>query len=623
MKRLIAILVGTCGFLLWSGPGYAAKDIETAIREGVAYLRSVQDPNGGWSYEGEAGLTALVGLTLLEAGARTDDKAVQQAAQIMRRESVHMIHTYSLATTLLFLDRLGEPADVPLIESLGIRLLRGQNTSGGWTYSCPRLEKAEVRRLVAVLEPPGQPGLVLQPPAKQHLTRDAQMIANAIRDNSPPPASVTFGDNSNTQFAAMALWVVRRHGVAVRKAVNLVGQRFRSSQTPTGGWGYVTPSPTPAMTCAGLLGLAIATGSANEAAHKANFARFHRDPKLAKPKAMPDPLGDPAIAAGLIALESVIGSGPNLKPAFQPPQEDDFYFWWSVERVAVAYDLPTIGKVDWYTVGAQKVLRQQQQNGSWVSQKLQDARVDTCFALLFLLKANLARDLTFSLRGQMPEPTKISFQARGPATANEDKPASPDGKPSEAPGDAKPVGSVPIDLDLPDPLSKRNRPDRPQANANDLDQEVRRWSEQLVNASGNQVETVLTRLREGRGPQYSLALARSIPLLDGSAKTRARDALAERLARMTGVTLRTQMRDRDAELRRAAALACAMKEDKSHIPDLIPLVEDTDTPVTQAARAALKDLTGQDFGPTASASRAERTEALRRWKDWWNQQGGK
>jgi hypothetical protein len=405
MKHAITVVLGIVG-LLFAGRGSAANDVGSAIKKGAAYLRSMQEPDGTWPFEGEMGLTALVGLSLLESGAGNDDQTVQQAAQAVRRASVHMIHTYSLATTLLFLDRLGEPTDDPLIGSVGIRLVRGQNNAGGWTYSCPRLEKAEVRRLVAVLE---QSGRGVQPPSKQ-LTRDALAIQEALRDHSPLSTSISLGDNSNTQFATMALWVARRHGVAVRKAVSLVGKRFRSSQTASGGWGYVSPQPTPAMTCAGLLGLAIATGSANEAAYKTNFARYHRDPKLAKPKVMPNPLEDPAIAAGLTALESVLE--PNMKPAIPAAEEDDFYFWWSLERVAVA-------------IGAQNLLLQQRLNGSWTSRKEKDARVNTCFALLFLVKANLARDLTFSLRGKMPEPTTISYQSRGLAPVKADKPVGP------------------------------------------------------------------------------------------------------------------------------------------------------------------------------------------------------
>jgi len=40
--------------------------------------------------------------------------------------------------------------------------------------------------------------------------------------------------------------------------------------------------------------------------------------------------------------------------------------------------------------------------------------------------------------------------------------------------------------------------------------------------------------------------------------------------------------------------------------------------VARAAHAALKNLTKQDFGPDADASRAERAQAIERWNDWWS-----
>jgi ribosome-binding factor A len=82
-------------------------------------------------------------------------------------------------------------------------------------------------------------------------------------------------------------------------------------------------------------------------------------------------------------------------------------------------------------------------------------------------------------------------------------------------------------------------------------------------------------------------------------------------------------RDADAEVRRAAALACAMREEKQHVARLIELLDDPEPPVARAAYAALKSLTGRDFGPAADASRAEVKKAAAAWKAWWAKNGGK
>jgi hypothetical protein len=60
-----------------------------------------------------------------------------------------------------------------------------------------------------------------------------------------------------------------------------------------------------------------------------------------------------------------------------------------------------------------------------------------------------------------------------------------------------------------------------------------------------------------------------------------------------------------------------MKDDKSHVPDLIPLLEDREPIVERAAHAALKSLSGKDFGPEANASRQDTANAVAAWKGWW------
>ena len=40
--------------------------------------------------------------------------------------------------------------------------------------------------------------------------------------------------------------------------------------------------------------------------------------------------------------------------------------------------------------------------------------------------------------------------------------------------------------------------------------------------------------------------------------------------------------------------------------------------VTLAGRTALKNLTGQDFGPDADGRPGDKTKAILAWKDWWS-----
>jgi len=75
-----------------------------------------------------------------------------------------------------------------------------------------------------------------------------------------------------------------------------------------------------------------------------------------------------------------------------------YYFLFSLERMAVVYDLKTVGETDWYAWGLGH-LAKQDPRGSWGGDE-----VETCFALLFLNRANVARDLTLDLKGLARDP---------------------------------------------------------------------------------------------------------------------------------------------------------------------------------------------------------------------------
>jgi hypothetical protein len=598
-----------------------ADAVRRSIDRGVAHLKRIQQQDGRWPRQ-ELGATALAGLTLLECGVAADDPAVQRAAAVVRDGSVTQTQTYSLALAILFLDQLGEPVDVALIESMAVRLLAGQNSSGGWSYECPPIANSEVQRLQAVLKTGGKDLPRTEPGARREakdLPREIQQQLDLVnRQNVLPQVAVATGaDNSNTQFAILALWAARRQGIPVDRALARVEARFRACQNPDGGWSYsplLEPGAaaipggdsTPAMTCAGLLGLAAAHAAAAEAAGR-------RDPN--KPAAGARDLNkDINVKAGLLAVGSVIdlpaGRLAQIPPgALEIPvlgagdaNGKGYYFLWSLERVAVAYGLDTIANKDWYAWGAEIVLANQNRDGGWRGE-YGDGGVDTCFALLFLRKANLAKDLTAALKGRVKDPDERELKAGGVGGTEFIKKIGL--KPAFA-KDEKASGTKP-----------------PAPSPRPADGEAARLADELVGAQGAGQEKVLEKLRDSKGAAYTDALALAIPKLIGPVKTRARDALAERLTRMTAATLKEKLKDDELEIRRAAALACAMKEQKEHVPRLIELLEDPEPPVARAAHAALKSLTGQDFGPAADASRAEVKKCAAAWKAWWAKNGSK
>src|SRR5262249_36494029 len=153
-------------------------------------------------------------------------------------------------------------------------------------------------------------------------------------------------------------------------------------------WGKGAARAT--STCAGLLALAAGRG--------------------ANPNAKGDLAGDPAVDKALRFLgKTVVGKRPgNPGPGggvvgplaggrlIGPDAWGDVYCLWSIEGVAVIYDLADIDGKDWYGWGADVLVANQRDDGSW-----RDTYTgpDTCFALLFLKRANVAKDLTAMLKG--------------------------------------------------------------------------------------------------------------------------------------------------------------------------------------------------------------------------------
>jgi hypothetical protein len=251
-------------------------------------------------------------------------------------------------------------------------------------------------------------------------------------------------DNSNTQFAILALWAAQRHGVPTERTLDKVVRRFRGSQNANGGWGYnYTPGgkggSTPAMTCVGLIGLAVGHGLAHDG-RPADGA----------------PEKDPLLVRAFVTLSDFVGD-PAGRTVNVPMT--NLYFLWSLERVAVLYNLRKIGNKDWYRWGAEMLVANQGPHGNWDKGGYHGAQpiLDTCLALLFLRRANLAADLTTRLpfnpeqlntdigKGQLRESAGIP-----PAGGHEPgrPPTTPPAPPS-SPGNGQPlegeqsVGSAP------------------------------------------------------------------------------------------------------------------------------------------------------------------------------------
>jgi hypothetical protein len=385
-------------------PAEKQEAVNRAIERGVSNLKSKQIESGSWESDSHVfGNAALPGLTLLECGVPASDPAVQKVAALIRRERGQIGETYELGLSVLFLERLGDPADRPLVQEFAARLVAGQLGDGGWNYNCPILESTQkeelleqLARLRAESSPDAPPIPAIERASdKQGSTPKARPKGKpgkptgglknvpALRPNLEIRRDSNGGqaDNSNSQFAILALWAAQRQNVPVERALELAAKRFRPCQNNDGGWGYHSggaqrDGSKPSMTCVGLLALAVGHGLGRDAAPGRGSVEDEQIQKAMK--ALGKRLAKPFTDGGY-----------------------DLYFLWSLERVGVLYGLEKIGAVDWYAWGVDFLLRKQGYGGEWSGSHYHGASppLDTCFALLFLKRANLTHDLT----------TKIEF----------------------------------------------------------------------------------------------------------------------------------------------------------------------------------------------------------------------
>lgn len=203
-------------------------------------------------------------------------------------------------------------------------------------------------------------------------------------------------DNSNTQFAVLALGVAAKRGVAIPEAVwPEIARHFLEDQEKDGraagdsvdwppggapgktavggsetrrrGWPYQQGGgATINMTAAGLSSLMIAKEYLGRSGKLSDDERARIDR---------------AVRDGLAYL-----SGTGLAYG----KKHLYYGLYSVEKVGDLGSLERIGPIDWYAHGVEILLRRQREDGSWGEPdepQEHDFRHQTSFALLFLNRA--------------------------------------------------------------------------------------------------------------------------------------------------------------------------------------------------------------------------------------------
>ena len=375
--------------------------IDAAIERGVAWILDEAKPNGT---HGSVGHDALVAFTLHHCGLRADQpgKQAKQFARTLRmlqlkgharaRRPDPKAQTYELALELMLMRVRGREEDREAMQRLATQLCKRQARNGQWWY-----------------------------------------------DGKGAP-DIDVGDNSNTQFALLALGHAQAAGLEVPAATwRRARMWWITSARPKGGFGYASggsakSAATGSMTAAGIASLAIC------------------DAALAEPRSHPDAVRSRvARSRATTFLDDVFSVTRNHGPTPERKKQRQrasgrgwlHYYLWSVERAMVLSEAERLGTRDWYTVGAARLLETQHKDGSWRQEKPLYA---TCFALLFLTRAaDPPRVFTPSAGAKRrPKPTVTGPAEDAPSEGAPTQEADdvPSGTVADWLGEALPVGEL-------------------------------------------------------------------------------------------------------------------------------------------------------------------------------------
>jgi hypothetical protein len=305
-----------------------AEQVRDAIDRGVTYLRRQQFPDGSWQEVAPVmagGVTSLCTLAMLNAGVPTNDPQIQLALNILRQ--VPPVANYPTALqTMVF--AIAEPEkDIQLLRR-NVRWLEEQQKRdaahrGMWSYP----------------------------------------LGN--------------GDNSNSQFAILALYEAQRAGVAVNPHTLRAALSYWSqSQNSDGSWGYQPGDQgTGSMTCAGIgaVALALEVLEEGDATVEGNNARCCRPQRQH---------GSVDQAMEWLANHFSVRANPNNN--MWP-----LYYLYGLERAGRLTNQRLIGAHDWYREGSEVLIEQQDKvTGAWIEKGLGriNPNIGTSFAILFLAK---------------------------------------------------------------------------------------------------------------------------------------------------------------------------------------------------------------------------------------------
>jgi len=312
----------------------AQATIDGAVERGIAWLRREQKRDG--SFGQGPGETALSLLTLRHSGVAADDRACKRAARYLERDLPDGT-VYGAALGALSLLSQNPVLHQSKIEELVSDLVAAQCKNGQWTYAY----RATARK--------------------------------------------KSGDNSNTQFALLAMASARSQGFDVpSEPVAKAAEFLRATQNEDGGFGYSDKERSRSYASM-TAGAAMCLAFANSFERGATMGVVVTQDDVALRKTLEWLAEHFDEKSNFGAGRSFGGSNRDTKKKKRSDAFWRHYWLWSAERAAAAAGQTRFGEHDWYGAGCRILLERQKKDGQWRDPEREI--LATCFALLFFRRS--------------------------------------------------------------------------------------------------------------------------------------------------------------------------------------------------------------------------------------------
>lgn len=340
-------------------PKFSDKDIDNAIKKGTSWLTGKL----ALVFKGPArkNLTSikceeLVLYTLAHAGINEKNESFKKLLQLVLATKPSEKRTYNAAVEIMALSALDKKNYKDRMAKCAQFIVNGQAKNGQWWYDLSTKKSIDI-------DPDKTPST--------HDKKDKIIKRQKWCGDK--------GDNSNSQYVALALRACHEAGIEFDKdIIKLAKESWEKGQNDDGGWSYqFSNGKAPSygsMTVGGL----------------ASYASF-------KAMLKEDLKGDKCIekAVEWLTKNFAVDKNPEYKGTFGKFWQ--YYYLYGLERAGALAGIEKFGDHDWYLEGAALIIKEQESDGHWNSEKkhkkmaassMEDVDyADTCFAILFLKRA--------------------------------------------------------------------------------------------------------------------------------------------------------------------------------------------------------------------------------------------